>query len=78
MNSLPDSGETPCSSQRSIGCFSPSRPQRRQSPKLSGSDAYIVPVGSYAERALIHSHVGDTRHEIIGRWKLEPELPLFD
>ncbi len=26
---------------------------------------------------LIHSHVGETRHDIIGCWDLSPELPLF-
>jgi RNA 2',3'-cyclic 3'-phosphodiesterase len=29
------------------------------------------------ELVLIHSRVGETRHDIIGRWQLEPELPLF-
>ena len=29
------------------------------------------------ELVLIHSFVGQTRHEIIGRWPLAPELPLF-
>ncbi|UIJ45667.1 2'-5' RNA ligase family protein [Sphingomonas cannabina] len=29
------------------------------------------------EFVLIHSHVGATRHEIVGRWRLMPELPLF-
>jgi len=26
---------------------------------------------------LVHSHVGETRHDIIRRWTLSPELPLF-
>ena len=29
------------------------------------------------ELVLIHSHVGETRHDVIGRWTLAPELPLF-
>lgn len=29
------------------------------------------------ELVLIHSHVGETRHDVIGRWELAPELPLF-
>ena len=29
------------------------------------------------ELVLVHSHVGETRHDIIGRWTLSPELPLF-
>jgi 2'-5' RNA ligase len=29
------------------------------------------------ELVLVHSHVGQTRHESIGHWPLAPELPLF-
>ena len=29
------------------------------------------------ELVLVHSHVGQTRHDILGRWPLAPELPLF-
>ena len=29
------------------------------------------------ELVLVHSHVGQTRHDTIGRWDLSPELPLF-
>lgn len=29
------------------------------------------------ELVLVHSHVGETRHDIVGRWDLSPELPLF-
>ncbi len=29
------------------------------------------------ELVLVHSHVGKTRHDIIRRWPLAPELPLF-
>ena len=31
-----------------------------------------------ADLVLIHSHLGQTRHDIVGRWPLAPELPLFD
>ncbi|HEX4695077.1 2'-5' RNA ligase family protein [Sphingomonas sp.] len=30
------------------------------------------------ELVLVHSHVGQTRHDILGRWPLAPELPLFE
>jgi len=29
------------------------------------------------ELVLVHSHVGQTKHDTIGRWALSPELPLF-
>ena len=29
------------------------------------------------ELVLVHSHVGQTQHDILGRWALSPELPLF-
>lgn len=29
------------------------------------------------ELVLVLSHVGDTRHDIVDRWTLSPELPLF-
>jgi 2'-5' RNA ligase len=29
------------------------------------------------EIVLIHSHLGQTRHDILARWPLAPELPLF-
>ncbi|MBN8816144.1 MAG: 2'-5' RNA ligase family protein [Sphingomonas sp.] len=38
----------------------------------------IVPIVWHVdELVLIHSFVGETRHEIIERWPLAPELPLF-
>ncbi|MGK6318566.1 2'-5' RNA ligase family protein [Sphingomonas sp. DT-204] len=38
----------------------------------------VVPITwQVDEFVLIHSHVGATRHEIVGRWRLMPELPLF-
>ena len=38
----------------------------------------IPPLSWYVdELVLIHSFVGETRHEIVGCWALEPELPLF-
>jgi 2'-5' RNA ligase len=42
----------------------------------------IAPVGWDAEEfVLIHSHLGKTRHEVVGRWPLRgpgvPQLSLF-
>ena len=46
------------------------------------SSRRIAPVGWTAdELVLIHSHVGRTRHEVLGRWPLDgafdPQLPLL-
>ena len=47
----------------------------RDEPAFARSIEPIV--WQVGELVLVHSHVGETRHDIVGRWELTPELPLF-
>jgi 2'-5' RNA ligase len=47
----------------------------RDAPAFARS---IDPIAWQVEEfVLVHSHVGQTRHDVLGRWRLTPELPLF-